>query len=264
METVCSTDGTRIAFQRSGQGSPLVLVHGSAADRTRWAPVLPAFERSFTVYALDRRGRGESEDSERYALEQEFEDVLAVIDSIAEPVFLLGHSFGAICSLEATRRTTRVRKLVLYEPPIPIPPGIGMYPSDVLARIQAFLDGGDPEGALTTFLQDVVRMPPQQIELLRSAPGWSERVAAAHTTLREMQAGNEYVFEPEHFREVSIPTLLLLGGESPAVFKTAIEAVHAALPESQVRILPGHQHVAMNTAPELFTREVVGFLTQSD
>src|SRR5689334_8539504 len=102
MMTVKSKDGTPIAVAKSGHGPPLVLVHGTTADHTRWKPILPKLEEKFTVYAIDRRGRGGSGDSANYAFEIEFDDVAAVVDSIGEPVFLLGHSYGAICSLEAS------------------------------------------------------------------------------------------------------------------------------------------------------------------
>src|ERR1700738_3359572 len=130
METITSKDETMIAYQSSGTGPPLELVHGPTADHTRWTPILPALERHFNVYALDRRGRGGSGDAEQYAIEREFEDIVALVNSIDEPVFLLGHSYGALCSLEAARRTANVRKLVLYEPPIPT--GIEIYPSDIV------------------------------------------------------------------------------------------------------------------------------------
>src|SRR5439155_9508962 len=94
-----SKDGTRIACFTSGAGTPLVLVHGTTADHSRWAPVLAALEARFTVYACDRRGRGESGDAEDYAIEREFDDVTAVIDGIGGPVDVLGHSYGAICAL---------------------------------------------------------------------------------------------------------------------------------------------------------------------
>ena len=81
-ETFTSNDGTPIAYRRSGEGPPLVLVHGAAADHGRWRPVLPAFEERFTVYATDRRGRGGSGDGDDYAIEREFEDVAAVVKSI--------------------------------------------------------------------------------------------------------------------------------------------------------------------------------------
>jgi pimeloyl-ACP methyl ester carboxylesterase len=262
VDTIRSSDGTPIAYHRSGQGAPLVLVHGTTADHTRWAPVLPAFEPYYTVYALDRRGRGGSGDAEQYAIECEFEDIVALVNSLAEPVFLLGHSYGALCSLEAARRTTQLRKLVLYEPPIPT--GSEIYPPEVVSRIQALLEAGDREGAVILFLQDVARVPPHELEILQATPSWPARLTAAHTILREMRGANEYVFEPTRFEDLRTPTLLLLGGASPTFFQRAIEAVQAALPVSQVRILAGQQHTAMNTAPEVFTRAVVEFLAQAD
>jgi len=66
-----------MAYQRSGSGAPLVLVHGTGGFSTRWKPILPALEKYFTVYAVDRRGRGESGDRSNYAIEREFDDVAA-------------------------------------------------------------------------------------------------------------------------------------------------------------------------------------------
>src|SRR5215210_6787305 len=117
LETVTSSAGTSIVYLRSGEGPPLVLVHGTAADHIRWTPVLPAFEQHFTVYAIDRRGRGGSDDSGDYAIEQEFEDIAAVVDSLGEPAFLLGYSYGALCALEAALLARNVRKLVLVHKP---------------------------------------------------------------------------------------------------------------------------------------------------
>src|SRR5687767_12504745 len=117
---VASQDGTSIAVQVTGRGAPLLLVHGTTADHSRWTPLLPALEARFTVHAMDRRGRGESGDAADYSLVREFEDVAAVVDAIGGPVNLLGHSYGALCSLEAALRTSNLRKLILYEPPIPL------------------------------------------------------------------------------------------------------------------------------------------------
>jgi pimeloyl-ACP methyl ester carboxylesterase len=116
MEKVTSPDGTRIAYYRSGAGAPLILVPGTgAANPVAWTAVLPALEAHFSVYAVDRRGHGESGDSPTYAIEREFEDIAAVVDSIGGPVNLLGHSFGGLCALEAALLTPNLRKLVLYE-----------------------------------------------------------------------------------------------------------------------------------------------------
>ncbi len=264
MDRVRSKDGTWIAYEKSGSGSPLVLVHGTTADHTRWAPILPRLEKAHTVYAVDRRGRGGSGDGEPYAIEREFEDVAAVVDSIPEPVNLLGHSYGAICSLEAALRTRNLRRLILYEPPIPV--GVpGVYPSDVVAEVRNRLAEGDRDGAVTLFLSRIARVPQSELDLLKSVPAWKGRVAAAHTVLREIDAGDKlYKFEPRRFRSVKVPVLLLVGGDSPEFLKVPVDELHRILPNSRLVVMPGQQHVAINTAPDLFLREVLSFLAEPE
>ena len=182
MEWVVSADGTAIAYRRSGAGSPLVLVHGTTADHTRWAPVLPALEAHYTVYAVDRRGRGASGDGRDYAIEREFEDIVAVIDAIGTPCDLLGHSYGALCALEAALRSDRVRRLLLYEPPIEA--AAGLFPRAVVRRIETLIEAGDGDGALVAFFRGIVRMPERDIALLRAQPSWggARRRGAHHST----------------------------------------------------------------------------------
>jgi pimeloyl-ACP methyl ester carboxylesterase len=258
VENVKSNDGTPIAYRRSGKGTPLVLVHGTTADHTRWTPVLPALEQDFTVYAMDRRGRGESGDAEPYALEREFEDVAAVVNAAGPQVKLLGHSYGALCAMEAALRTPHLHRLVLYEPVFPVD-GIEMYPPGAREKLQALLTQGDRDLLLVTFFRDIVQVPEEQIDLLRAEPAWQGRLAAAHTVVREL-ADADYVFDPTRFRRLAVPTLLLVGENSPPVLKKPTERVAAALPNSRVVVMPGQGHIAMRTAPELFLREVIGFL----
>ena len=263
MQAALSRDGTSIAFESSGAGPPLLLVHGTTGTLRRWAPVLPMLESRFTVHAIDRRGRGASGDESPYAIEREFEDVAAVVDAIGEPVHLLGHSFGAICALEAACRTPNLRKLVLYEPPIPTP-GHEAFEPRTLERLQALLDAGDREGLLTVFFREINGMPAAQFEQFRSSPMWQARVALAHTLPRELQAVQGYRFDPRHCRATNIPALLLLGGNSPPYFGAALELIAASLKNSRTRVLPGQTHVAMDTAPQLFADEVIAFLEPSD
>src|SRR5688500_8161181 len=163
---VISADATPIGYRRSGGGTPLVLVHGGAADGTRWTPVLPALEERFTVYAVDRRGRGLSGDTAAYSIEREFEDIAALVDAIGGPVDLLGHSYGALCSLEATFRTRNVRRLVLYEPPVPT--GAPLYAGATLDRMQALIDADEPDAMLSVFFREVVGMPEHELALLQA------------------------------------------------------------------------------------------------
>ena len=257
--TVLSEDGTPIAYRRSGEGPPLVLVHGTSADHTRWEPVLPALEEHFSVYAVDQRGRGGSGDAADHSLEREVEDVVAIVDSIGAPVSLIGHSYGAICSLEASLlRTAHVSRLVLYEPPLPT--SMVTFPAKAIERVEELIEEGDREEAVAVFLREAAGMPPHAVDGLRAEhDAWQRRVAAAHTLPREARAAEGYVLDPARFREFNTQTLLLLGGESPPFFKTATEALDEALPDSRIVVMPGQGHVAMHTAPELFTSLVVQF-----
>lgn len=260
--TVASADRTRIAFTRTGSGPPLVAVHGTAADRTRWATVAPRLAAHFTVYAVDRRGRGASGDALEYALEREVDDVVSVVAAIGEPLTLLGHSYGGICALEAAARADNVRRLILYEPPIPM--GVEIYPPGVVDRLQEFLDAGDRDALLSTFLAEVVRVPADQLALMRGRPAWRARLAAAHTIVREVRADRDYVFARERWRRLDTPTLLLLGRDSPAFFTDATKALHASLPRATLSVMPGQQHAAMDTAPEMFVAEILGFAAAAE
>jgi pimeloyl-ACP methyl ester carboxylesterase len=261
MHTIQSTNGVQIAYQRSGAGPPLVVVHGGTADHTRWAPILPALEEHFTVCAMDRRGRGASGDAQPYAIEREFEDVAALVDSLSAggKVDVVAHSFGAVCALEAALLTSNIRKLVLYEP---APPGFREAPATI-ARMRQQLDAGDREGLLGTFLLEAAGLTPDELELVRSVPAWRGRVAAAHTILREVESIAALPpFDAGRFGRLATPTLLLLGGESRVAYREATEQLHSMLPSSQIAVMPGQQHIAMNTAPEVFVGEVLGFLLQ--
>lgn len=261
METIRSKDGTPIAYEKSGTGAPLVLVHGTSADHTRWAPVLPALERNFTVYAVDRRGRGGSGDNPAYSIEREFEDIATVVNDIPELVDLLGHSYGGICSLEAASHVKNLRRLILYEPPIPVG-GESVYSPDVITQIRAELEAGDRDASVCTFFREIVRVTPSDLILLKSSPAWKGRMASAHTVLRELEAGErDYHFKPDKFHALKVPTLLLVGGDSPKFLKSGSYKLNEAIPNSRIALMPGQQHVAMNSAPELFLQEVVGFLT---
>lgn len=265
MEAATSADGTEITFVRSGSGPPLVLVHGNADLHTFWdlAGTRSACAEHCTVYAIDRRGRGGSGDAEEYELEREAEDVAAVVDAIDEPVTLLGHSGGALYSLEAALRTDNLRKLILNEPPV----AVGDHELDVeeaVTEMRRLLDDGENEEALILFLQEVAQLTPDELDAARSAPIWQDMVDAANTLPRELQAIAKYEFDAARFAEMTTPTLVLSGGESPPFYKDATEAVTDALPNSRLSTFDGHAHEPMNTAPDRFIHEVLMFLHESD
>jgi pimeloyl-ACP methyl ester carboxylesterase len=258
MKTIAGAGGVPIACEVGGRGPNLVLVHGAAAFRGRWAPVRPALEAHFTVTAIDRRGRGDSGDGADYAIEREFDDVAAVVAAFAPPVLLFGHSFGAVCALEAAMRTDRLAGLILYEPPI-FAAGDGGATEDQIAKLEALLAAGDREGVVTTFMRDVVGVRPRGMAALKSSPVWPARVAAAHTLPRELHALNAYRLDAARLGGLATPVRLLLGGASPPPFANVTARLQQALPNAGTVVLPGQQHVAMDSAPDLVVEAVVAF-----
>ena len=261
---VTSRDGTDIAYWTSGQGPPLVLVHGAVADHNRWRPLLPYLEPHASVHALDRRGRGASGDGPDYDLAREFEDVAAVVDAVAAAsgslVDLYGHSFGGLCAFGGATLTANLGRLVLYEgwPPVdpggrPLPPGIGQ-------RLDALLAAGDRAGVVETMFREVVRMPEGELAALRAQPAWPARVAAAPTIVRELRAIPGVPFDPAKAARITVPTLLLTGSESRDPFAADTGTVAAALPDARVVVLEGQQHVADILAPQRFAEHVLAFL----
>lgn len=255
---VTSTDGTAIAVHESGRGAPLVLIHGSSSGSRRWLPILEILEGHFTVYRMERRGRGASGDGAAYAIVKEVEDILAVLRSIPGRLNVLAHSYGAICALEAAREADNIDRLILYEPPIPV--NGPLHPPGTIARIQACIDAGDLEGAYCTFALEALKRPAQEIERLRRLPAWSVYLDMVPTLPREMAEVDEYRFDPERFRDLQTPTLLLTGGVSLPHFTEALDLLRSTLPVTRTVSLPGQEHIAMDTAPRLFVREVLRFL----
>lgn len=259
---VPSADGTVIHADRVGTGPALVAVHGATADRSRWSGMIPLLSGRRTLYLMDRRGRGDSGDTEPYDLDREVEDVVAVVEAArdvsAGPVILLGHSFGGLCAIEAVLRTDAVAALLLYEPGLPIP-GQPIAPPELLDRMRAMLAAGDRDGLLATFMREAVGIDHATIDLLRPTPLWAARIRAAHTIPREIDAVAGYRFDPDRFAGLPMPVRLLLGGASPAGLRAATEAMHAAVAHSDLVVLPGQGHIAMDTAPRLFADAVLDF-----
>jgi pimeloyl-ACP methyl ester carboxylesterase len=259
-----SSDGTEIAWFTSGDGPPLVLVHGVLGDHARWDVLRPHLEPHFTVHAMDRRGRGASGDADAYDVEREFEDVAAVVDAIASdaggPVDVYGHSGGASFALGAATLTTNLRRLVLYEPALD---PMALLPDGLLERIDALVAADEPDAVVETFCREVLHMDDDAVATYRAQPSWEARVAAAHTLPRELRVPPERMFDRHRAAQFGVPVLLLQGSTTPAGFKDALAAVAATLPDARVVDLDGQGHTADVLAPELVAEELVAFLRGS-
>ncbi len=256
MHHIPSPTGASISYEKYGSGPSLVLVHGSFSDhRTNWEFVKPLLEKQFTVYAIARRGRGETDATQGHSLEEESIDVAAVVQSIAEPVFLLGHSYGAQAALAAAAKIPdRVRKLVLYEPAWP-----RIVQKDALAQLEALARAGDWDGFALTFFQDRLSVPVEDLEELQATELWPPIIADGEASLGDLRALSSYDFNAERFRGLQVPVMLQIGTESPRdLFVT--DALAAVLPDVRIEELPGQAHEGMTTAPGIYAEAVSRFL----
>lgn len=252
---VRSPDGTDLCVWIEGDGPPLVLVHGSFGDHTAWTVPMEQLCRSFTTFAMDRRGFGASGDSEDYSIEHDFDDVAAVVDAVAdltgEPVGVWGHSYGANCAMGGASISPNVHRLVLYEPSLGL-----TYPPGAVDAAEAALAAGDRDTAIERMLFDVLDMSHDEIDALRASPRWPNLVAGAHTAPRECREEEAWVYEPGRFDGIAAPTLLLLGSESPPPMQDATHRAVDAIPDARIHVLEGHGHFAHRTDPAM----VVGLI----
>jgi pimeloyl-ACP methyl ester carboxylesterase len=264
---VASHDGTEIAYWTTGHGPPLLVVHGAFADHTRWRQLLPHLEPYFRVHAIDRRGRGGSGDGPAYDMAREFEDVAAVVDSIAQSsgcaVDVYGHSYGGFVAFGAATLTPNIRRLVLYEGWPVRDPSVFATPPELEARLEELLAEEKREALLETALREIVMLSDSEIESLRKMPSWQGRILAAHTFSRELRACAQARLDPAQAAQIKAPTLLLAGESSPDPARNEIDDLAAVLPDARAVVIEGQQHVADVMVPELFAGLLLTFFRES-
>jgi pimeloyl-ACP methyl ester carboxylesterase len=209
---------------------------------------------------MDRRGhgesQGESEAGSNYSLRKEFEDVAAVVNSRTGPVFVLGHSIGGLCALEAAFLTNKISKLVLYEPPLQ-----DLDHTAVADRMEKMIHAGDREQALVTFLREIVMISPDEIAAMKRQPSWPRRVSGIDVQIREIRALSKYRFDAKRMRALEVPTLLLTGSKTASPqLKQATNSLMQTLPRRTLVVLEGQEHNAMDRIPQQFAESVTNFL----
>ena len=258
MKRITSPDGTTVSFNKVGNGPALVLVHGAFSDHhTNWEFVKPILQDRFTLYAIARRGRGDTDATEGHSLEDEVNDLVALIRTIAEPVFLLGHSYGAHCSLAAALLAPdRVRKLALYEPAWPT-----FLSNDRFARLEGLATAHKWDEFAVSFFRDNLHVPSEEIDKLRATELWPPIIADAKASMGDLRALKRYEFDPQRYRQLKIPVLLQIGSESPRDLYVT-DALMAMLPDARIGELSGQAHEGMTTAPEMYADAVIRFFLE--
>jgi pimeloyl-ACP methyl ester carboxylesterase len=246
-------DGVVLACEVAGDGPPLVMVHGAGSARWAFDLVRPHLERHFTVWALDRRGRGDSEDAADYAIEQEFEDVAAVVREAGRDAFLFGHSYGGLVAAGAATRLGRLPGLVLYEPPM----GGVLAEDGWIERYESRVAAGERAVAVREFMHDVGGYKHEEIDAIEGTPAWRARLEAAPTVPRELRAEQAVSLDSLGLHGLAVvPCTLLVGSESPEWARRSTDAYAAAIDGAEVRTLEGHGHGAAVSGPELLAAEL--------
>lgn len=246
MPIVTSADGTRIGYETHGSGPLVICVAGATQyravdqDTPRLANLLAD---RFTVLIYDRRGRGESGNTEPYAPMREVEDIEALIDAQGGTAMLYGMSSGAVLALEAAAALPqKVTRVICYEPPIN-----GAQSRDEafaeLAEMEAFKSNGDGAGAMEAFITSV-GMPREQIEGFKASPAWSGFAAVGTTIAHDYRVMAEATKGDmkTRWRGIAQPVLVVNGDKSFAFMEAGADAAAAALPNATRKTLQGQGH----------------------
>lgn len=249
MNTVISKDGTKIAYDKTGNGPALVLVAGAFSYRKFPGQVelANALSSRFTVYNYDRRGRGDSGDASSYAIEREIEDLNAIIEAAGGSAYVWGLSSGAVLALEAAASGSSITRLALHEPPFIVKAEDRKPPSDFAEQVGKLIAGDQRAEAIKYFMTKGMGAPSFVIPMMRIMPGvWSRLMAVAHTLPYDAALLNGYMngrsLPRDKWRGVAVPTVVLEGTESPSSLRHAAQHTAEVLPNAKLISKKGLGH----------------------
>lgn len=264
MPTVTSNDGTRIAYDSVGSGPPLILVAGAtqyrAVDQTTSELARLLAAGGFRVISYDRRGRGDSGDTQPYAVEREIEDIEALVTEAGGEASLFGMSSGAVLAAEAAARGVPVTKLLMYEPPMVLDDSGPPPQPDYVEKIEGLAKSGD--GDAMAYFVSMVGMPEEQLAEFRQSPIFPAFAAVEHTLAYDGRIMEPYgkgePIPPGAWDGALQPTVVFAGGDSPDWMQNAARAAAEAAPDGDVRIVPGQTH---EFDPAVLAPEMLEFLS---
>ena len=251
MNKVLSKDGTTIAFDRSGQGPVVVLVGGAFQYRAIDPPTVQLaalLAEHFTVFHYDRRGRGDSGDTQPYAIEREMEDLEALIQEAGGAAFVFGMSSGGVLALDAAARGLAITKLALYEPPFNSGDEQARQAAKRYTRELMALLGEGRRGDAVALAMTTWGAPPEGVAGMRQTPIWPLFEAVAPTLAYDNAIMGDGSVPTDRLASLAVPTLVMAGGASPAFMQDAVQAAAHALPNAKFRTLEGQTH---DVAPDV-------------
>lgn len=239
---VVSADGTTIGFERSGDGPPVILMGGALNDRFTTAELAEQLAPRFTVLNYDRRGRGLSSDTAPYSIAREIEDLDAVISAAGGSAAVFANCTGGMLALEAVGQGLAISKLAMYEPPYivdDLQPRLG---PEYRQRLDELLADGKPGDAVVHFMTKAVGLPAEFAAKRRSSSFWPSIEVLAPTLPYDAVIVGDSSLPTDLIARITIPTLVLDGGSSPAWQRNSAKAFAEALPNARYCTLEGQNH----------------------
>jgi pimeloyl-ACP methyl ester carboxylesterase len=268
MHTVTSTDGSTIAYDRYGDGGPVViLVGGALSYRTfsKLEEIAVALAEHCIVINYDRRGRGDSTQNGPYALEREIEDLEAIIEAEGGRASLWGWSSGGALALRATAAGIGVERVSVYEVPFMVQPGLKRPTRDYGERIEELVAAGDRNGLVKHFMRNAIGIPAPIVALMRLSPMWKGLRSTAHTLGHDWAALGAHTMygaplDREEWEGVTAPAQVIYGGKSAEPLREGSKALGAVLPDADLIEIPGARH---NLRTSAVVPLVAKFFTES-
>jgi pimeloyl-ACP methyl ester carboxylesterase len=260
MAVTFSKDGTRIAYDKTGDGPALIIVAGAFQDRMAMAAYAGPLSKRFTVYNYDRRGRGESGDNQPYTVEREIEDIDALIQEAGGSAFVFGGSSGGVLTLDAAAHGSNITKLAVYEPPFVVDNSRDPVPEDIVEQLKNMVASGLRGDAAETFMTKGSLMPAEMVAGMRTQPFWPSVEAVAHTLVYDAVIMNGTMqgtpLPTNRWAAVTIPTLVIYGGAGPVWSRNAAETLVKLLPNAKPQKLEGQFH---ELTPDVLTPVLENF-----
>lgn len=252
---ITTADGATIGGTVHGQGPPLVFVHGIIGDGdVDWQPVVAHLTARFTCYLPSTRGRGLSGDHPDHRRDRLIADLVDYVESLGEPVGLVGFSSGGALALAVASRSEAIRGVAVQEPAFPdlLDDAQREVFGATLARIGEHAAGGDLVAGSRTFAELVTH--PDELDHLEQV-GYLEAAGRyAPVLLEDIQqsASSEgpTPADPAVLGAISVPVQVLSGPDTGNPwFATCVRHAANHLPIAQVREIPGAGHYAPLTHP---------------
>jgi pimeloyl-ACP methyl ester carboxylesterase len=232
--TVTSADGTMIAYERRGDGDPVIVVNTVAEDRTGLSGLAGLLAEHLTVYSYDRRGRGDSGDNQPYAPEREVEDLSALIDAAGGRASVISGSAGCVLCLDAaTALGGSVSSLYLFEPPFIVNDARPPMPADYVQRVESLVASGDRSAAVEYFMTEALLIPAEFVAGMKADPSWASMERYAHTYAYDGRicAGTQEGKPLLRGRwQTESPVLVAIGENSEPYFNDAARELAELLP----------------------------------